>query len=149
MFIEEQGALLSAITDRLEVVAPPGWNRLDLKYMTIGDNDFGGSSAVVFNKREQVIGIWKPPSDVDDMFAQLRAGMARPERGAWIKAEYFLYYPDYYSIEYFRDIPSSNFHSEHLPSPSDCARELELFPRAAEHIPSWMQELLEKARDVG
>lgn len=142
MSLDEQADLLAAVTDRLEVVAPPGWNRMNIQYVAIGDNDWGGSSAVVFSKAERVISIWKPPTDIDALFSALREGMARPGRGTWLKLEYTLHYPDYYSVEYARNIELSEFYSDNLPSAEDCMRELQRFPRNSENIPKWMIETI-------
>ncbi|MFC6011315.1 hypothetical protein [Nocardia lasii] len=142
MFIEEQAEVLAEITDRLEITAPPGWNRIILQYVAIGDNNWGGASAVVFNKQDQMIQIWKPPIDVDEMFAKLRAGMSRPGRGSWMKVDYVLYYPDYYSVDYANTIDLSEFYTDNLPTPADCIREMALFPRTEGNIPHWMHELL-------
>ncbi|MFE6920292.1 hypothetical protein ACFVAV_04515 [Nocardia sp. NPDC057663] len=138
--IEEHTEILSRITTRMQAVAPAGWNRIDIVYGAIGDNDFGGCSALVFNSRGGVIFLgWLPPEDVTADFAALRAAMAAPVRGAWLQAKYFLKYPDSYSIEYFRNPRAP----KRLPSALDCVRELELFPRSADNVPDWMQQIID------
>ncbi|MEO6089687.1 MAG: hypothetical protein ABIQ18_41930 [Umezawaea sp.] len=133
---EAQSEILSAITERLLFELPAGWNHLQLDYAAVGD--YVVSVGLVRMENGAMFG-WTPPEDVTENFEVLRSGMARPGRGAWLHATYWLDYPDSYSVDYDR-VHLPRF--EVPPSGENVARELELFPRGDEFVPDWMREKL-------
>jgi hypothetical protein len=129
----QQNELLERITRRLMLDLPAGWNHLQISHKALGDHvEVGGllrmSNGAMFG--------WDLPDEVPGLFARLRSGLARPGRGTWLLATYWLDYPDMYSIEYNRqDEPRFRI----PPPPHAHARELAAFPRTEEHIPGWLR----------
>ncbi|MEJ2856846.1 MULTISPECIES: hypothetical protein [unclassified Saccharothrix] len=132
--VEAQGEVLAAITERLVFELPAGWNHLQLLYAAVGD--YTAFSGLLRMENGGLYG-WVPPEDdVQELFARLRAGMARPDRGTWFQATFRLDYPDNYSVDFNRtDLPDF----VNPPTAEAYARELELFPRAPEHTPDWLR----------
>ncbi|MFE3956881.1 hypothetical protein ACFXPS_22165 [Nocardia sp. NPDC059091] len=134
--MEAQTELLTQITAQIQLALPAGWSRLQAGYDAVGD--YTACSALVWMQNGALFGTALPDSVVQG-FANLRAGMARPETGTWLHATYWLNDPDRFSIEYDRQgIPQFEVPA----TAKDCARELELYPRSDENIPGWMRELL-------
>ncbi|WP_158847774.1 hypothetical protein [Saccharothrix deserti] len=129
----QQDELLQQITQRLVLDLPAGWNHLQIEHKALGDHVEAGGLLRMANGG--MFG-WDLPDEVVDLFSRLRAGMARPERGTWLLATYWLDYPDSYSIEYNRQ-DEPRFRTP--PPPQAHARELEIFPRTDEHVPDWLR----------
>lgn len=130
---EGQSEILSEIVERLVFELPPGWKRVHVDYAAVGEHVVCVGLLFMVN---DAMSSWAVPEDVKEKFARLRAGMARPGRGAWLHALLRLDYPDRYSIEYDRDaLPRFKV----PPPPEEIARELRTSPRGEEHIPDWMR----------
>ncbi|NGY65456.1 hypothetical protein G7043_41845 [Lentzea sp. NEAU-D13] len=128
----QQDELLQLITGRLVLALPAGWKHLQVDYKAIGDHVEAGG---LLRMTDGGMWGWDLPDEVPGLFARLRAGMARPERGTWLHATYWLDYPDNYAIEYNRQDQPRFLNP---PPPPAHARELELFPRTDEHVPDWL-----------
>ncbi|MFE3545210.1 hypothetical protein ACFXK0_19800 [Nocardia sp. NPDC059177] len=134
---EVQSRILELIATRLLVVAPYGWQRLELRYTKIGDNDFDGCDVRVHFIRPSIPIPWKAPPEVADLFEDLKALMAHPHRGTWLEVEYTQDFPSNHSIKYLRG-------AEELEGVAgvDIRRELEIYPRSSEFVPDWMANLV-------
>ncbi|WP_043659115.1 hypothetical protein [Nocardia thailandica] len=133
---EVQARILELIATRLLVVAPYGWQRLELRYTKIGENDFEGCDVWVHLVSGSLPIPWKATDEVADLFDDLKHYMAHPQRGTWLEVEYTQHFPNQHSIRYLRG-------AEELEgvAAEDIVRELEIYPRSDEFVPEWMTKL--------
>ncbi|ADH66893.1 hypothetical protein [Nocardiopsis dassonvillei] len=77
-----------------------------------------------------------------DLVRNLRAGMYRPDRGAW------------FGLRYTVDLDGSRVEADHDSEPAfdmapldfDYALDQAYYPRSGEHVPAWLAERLAAAR---
>ncbi|MFB7876809.1 hypothetical protein ACFC06_16260 [Nocardia sp. NPDC056064] len=134
---EVERRILELIATRLLIVAPYGWQRLELRYTKIGDNDFGGCDGWVHTINASLPIPWKTPAEVSDLFEDLKYHMAHPQRGTWLEVEYNQTFPSQHSIKYLRG-------AEELEGVEgvDIRRELDVYPRSDEFVPDWMRKFV-------
>jgi hypothetical protein len=130
--------LIRALCDAAETAAPPGWRKIVVKVwgsvlayqveMTVTLAD--GTSPPV------------PPPAVTGLLTELRAQMYVPGRGTWFSARFELR---------AGEPPEAGFNLDQDPAwwpelpPVVFSRDLEAFPRTADHIPGWLRTALDAA----
>ncbi|MFD4433831.1 hypothetical protein [Nocardia sp. NPDC058497] len=132
---EVQSRILDLIASRLLIVAPYGWQRLELRYTKIGDNDFDGCDVWVHFIDASLPIPWKAPTEVADLFEDLKHYMAHPQRGTWLEVEFTHSFPNRHSSKYLRGADEL----EGVEA-TDIRRELEIYPRSAQFVPDWMSK---------
>lgn len=137
----EQEEVLQRITNIVLASPPPGWQRIIIEYMGLGNHVEGGGAAVLQDGSHQQ---WEVPPEVWQLFIELRAGMHQENYGTWLSCRFQLTQPNTYTI---------NFNREQEPAwleprtASDYEDEYRFFPRSEEHMPTWFREKLDSARN--
>ncbi|WP_020669099.1 TNT domain-containing protein [Amycolatopsis nigrescens] len=134
----EQGVLLSRIGKLAREYAPEGGRRIEIDFQQLGEL-VELEARTVDDSTER---LFATPPELLDLLTELRTGMYRPGRGAWLRARYTL---NLESIEHAGATFDFDFALDDEPRwhhpPDDAstafADELATFPRAAEHIPDW------------
>ncbi|WP_199433276.1 hypothetical protein [Qaidamihabitans albus] len=130
--------LTQDVCDALAAAAPRGWRRVRLRVW----------GSVVTYQLEATVAMADGSSPVLELppltgtLAELRARMYRPGRGTWFSARFELR---------SGEPPEADFDYDGDPQwwpevpPSLFARDLEIFPRADEHVPAWLRARLDEA----
>jgi hypothetical protein len=122
--------------DALVAAAPPGWSEIVLTVSaTVLAYDFAATVRLADGRNGDI----ELPDAVKRGFQDLRELMYDPERGTWFSARLTLRAgaaPEY-SFNYDDD-------PKWWPplAPTAFCRDLAAFPRADEHIPAWLREVL-------
>ncbi len=114
--------------------AGPQWRRVRAEYRSVGRHievDY-----LVTGADDQPRAL-RPPAEVVDGLARMRAGMYRPGRGTWIGAVYEVEASGEYTCEFEPDLEPA---WRRVPPPIGFADELRTFPREDESIPDWFRE---------
>ncbi|MFD0691555.1 hypothetical protein [Actinomadura fibrosa] len=129
----EQNRVLEAITLLLTHTLPPGWEQADVQYAAVGSHTETRMQVKFLS--QQFPSLVEPPAAVDELFAELRAGMYRPGTGTWFTAVFHLDFPFSYGMKYdYEALPRLG-----TPPPAEALdEERRLFPRDAEHTPEWL-----------
>ncbi len=130
----EQEQLIQQIGRLILRALPPGWQEARVEYRAVGTHAELISQLVAPNGTVVPL---TAPSELGQMFGQLRHGMFDQQRGTWISALYRLQRPSSYSVD---------FNGDHEPAwqtaPPDSAytEELQRYPRPTERVPKWLAE---------
>jgi hypothetical protein len=131
----EQDTLVKQIGLALLRAAPRDWKRIAVNYRTVGRyHELDGEITLADGSTTE----WVATHDIATLFARLRSGMYREQRGTWFNARYTLDAPASYNLEYDREEPEWNL----LPPPQAYADELRMFPRSDENVPEWLMRRL-------
>jgi len=131
----EQDTLVKQIGLALLRAAPRDWKRIVVHYRTVGRyHELDGEITLADGSVTE----WVATHDIATLFARLRSGMYREQRGTWFNAHYTLEAPASYNLEYDREEPEWKL----LPPPQAYADELRMFPRSEENVPEWLMRRL-------
>lgn len=131
----EQDTLVKQIGLAMLRTAPRDWKSISASYRTVGRyHELDGEITLAGGERLD----WVATHDIANLFARLRSGMYREQRGTWFNARYQLDAPASYNLEYDRDEPQWNM----LPPTQAYSDELRMFPRTDENIPEWLMRRL-------
>lgn len=122
---------------------PPGWHEATVEYRAVGDHRETAGRLIAPNGTAIPLGV---PTEADELFARLRAGMHNPERGTWVSALYRLQRPGSYTVDFNGDY-RPNWQTD--PPPQDYAEELRRFPRPAAAVPDWFNASPEQPANGG
>lgn len=111
---------------------PPGWQESTTEYRAVGDHVETVSRLIAPNGSAIPLAA---PAGVAELFARLRSGMYRSDRGTWVSAVYRLQRPGSFAVDFNGD----NEPSWQTPPPASAyAQELRAHPRPAEATPQWL-----------
>lgn len=140
--LEAQSDLKRKIADLLVMRAPADRDQIRVMYRATGNHE---------NMVGHILGIdgqlreWEPPHELSEYYRQLRAGMYKESVGTWSAASTVVGYPIKISINYlYKEDPRWR----QPPPRTAVLDELEMFPRAPEHVPDWMKTVLPHAERV-
>lgn len=137
----EQHELLAEIARRLLAVMPAEFGTAELDAFVLAGAsgyqlrvDAGDPAAM----RRVTI-----PSGLDAVLRELRAGMYDPRRGSWYSLIFELSGDGAFAVQYNYDRrPSDTILDEEF------ARDLTTFPRAEEHLPDWLKQVMATSANV-
>lgn len=139
---EEQRDLARRIADLLASRAPADRDQIRAFYRAAGDHEelIGHILSIDGQLRE-----WEAPRELLDHYRQLRSGMYKDGIGTWTAASTVVEWPLRTSVNYlFSEDPQWR----QPPPRTAVLNELEMFPRAPEHVPDWMKTVLPNAERV-
>src|ERR1044072_3776202 len=122
--------------------APDDWEQLTVDYRAVVRYSESTGKVVYTDGGSEP---WTMPSDLQGLFARLRAGMYREGRGTWFNARYRLDHPSSYNLEYDREEPNWDL----PPPPQAYPDDMRLFPRSDDNVPSWLGRRLSAAPPPG
>ncbi len=130
---DEQHRLLGEATRTMLELAPTGWHRIILDYMTLGRRINVGSSAMVGDG--SVVRL-APPRTLAPLFAQLRSGMYAQNTGTWFSFRLIIDPPRTFAVKYnWNDLPPFPA----VPDREHFEIDQERFPRSPENMPDWFR----------
>ncbi|WP_051386170.1 hypothetical protein [Actinokineospora inagensis] len=129
----ELDRLTKAVGRAMVRATNPGWRRLRAEYRSVGRHVEVDVVVTGPDGTEHPI---RPPAEVVDGLARLRAGMYRPGRGTWIGASYEIEPPGTFTCEFEPDLEPA---WRRVPPPIGFVDELRNFPRSEEFIPDWFR----------
>ncbi|MFC7340096.1 hypothetical protein [Saccharopolyspora griseoalba] len=112
---------------------PPGWHEATVEYRAVGAHRETVGQLIAPNGTAIPLA---PPAETDQLFARLREGMHKPDRGTWVSALYRLQRPGSYTVDFNGDY-RPNWRTP--PPPEACAEELRRFPRPDSLVPDWFR----------
>ncbi|GLW91435.1 hypothetical protein [Actinokineospora globicatena] len=130
---EELDRMTKAVGRAMVRVAGQGWTRLRAEYRSVGRHV---EVDVLVTGPDGVARPVRPPTEVVDGLARLRAGMYRPGRGTWIGGVYEIEPPGTFTCEFDPDVEPT---WRRVPPPIGFVDELRAFPRSEEFIPDWFR----------
>jgi hypothetical protein len=125
----DQRTLLTHIGRLVRGHAPEGWKRIDVTFRQAGTH-----SELEPRIDDEVM---KPPAELGELFAALRAGMYEPGRGTWLHAHFTLTAAGEFDFEFELDT-EPQWYAEL--NPDALTGELTAFPRKGTHIPEWWRD---------
>ncbi|WP_019854490.1 hypothetical protein [Actinopolyspora mortivallis] len=131
---QAQQEMIQRIGRTLVQALPPGWSQVSVRYRSVGAHRELDAELTAPNGTEIPLA---PPAELGELFARLRHGMYRENRGTWTSATYRLSRPASYSVDFDGEHePAWENHPPH----AEFAAELRLYPRAVHNIPGWLAE---------
>jgi hypothetical protein len=128
---EQEDQLIQQIGARVLQRAPQGWRRIDVKVTMATMVEDIALTVIMEDGSSPPAG---QPPDIKAELLTLRHGMYQPGRGTWLSLRLILDPPGSYVVHY-------NFDYDPLWDPPVppvvYQRDLEAFPRDAEHLPAW------------
>jgi hypothetical protein len=112
---------------------PPGWHEATVEYRAVGEHRETAGQLIAPNGTAIPLAA---PAETDQLFARLREGMYKPERGTWVSALYRLQRPGSYTVDFNGD-HRPNWRT--APPPQAYAEELRRFPRPESMVPGWFR----------
>jgi nicrotizing toxin Mtb-like protein len=140
--LEGQRDLNRMIADLLVARAPAERDQIRAVYRAAGNHEeVVGSIVGIDGQLRQ----WEAPPEVAELYRRLRAGMFTDGVGTWSAVSTVVEWPIRTSTKYlYREDP----HWRQPPPRTAVLDELELFPRAPEHVADWMRTVLPNAERV-
>lgn len=141
MSTEEKNEILTKI-GRIFLECPDEeWTKLTFYWD--GLRAYSTSGLYLHKEGKEPVLIRHPPEISRDI-RRLRAGRYQKGRGAWFSMRYTITPPTHYDVTFSYDNPPDFL----IPAdPHAYVNDLEYFPRDPEHIPTWLQEKIDEARD--
>lgn len=137
----EQNDLLAEIARLLSTVVPQSFQLAELNGFVLAGTS--GYQLLVDKGDPEKMRRVQVPFGLDEVMRELRRGMYDPERGSWYSLVFELSGDGKYSVRYnFDRRPSKSILDDEF------SRDLSNFPRAEEHIPDWLKELMSTASNV-
>ncbi|WP_092782395.1 hypothetical protein [Actinokineospora terrae] len=129
----ELDRMTKAVGREMVRAAGQGWTRVRAEYRSVGRHV---EADLLVTGPDGVARPVRPPAEVVDGLARLRAGMYRPGRGTWIGAVYEIEPPGTFACEFDPDVEPT---WRRVPPPVGFVDELRSFPRSEEFIPDWFR----------
>ncbi|WP_434445428.1 hypothetical protein [Lentzea sp. E54] len=133
---------IAEICTLLEAGAPVGWNRVTLDvWANVLSYELAASAQDAQGRFAGEVRL----AEVTDQLQELREEMYEEDRGTWLSARFVLHRGAEPEVTFnFDENPrwSPQLH------PMMFVRDLEAFPRAAEHVPDWLRETVERALEL-
>lgn len=133
---------IAEICTLLEAGAPVGWSRVTLD---VWANVLAYELAAAAKTAEGRFAGEVRLADMTERLQELREQMYEEDRGAWLSARFVLH----------REAePEVTFNYDENPQwspdlhPMMFVRDLEAFPRADEHVPDWLREMVERGLEL-
>lgn len=137
---EESDTLVEFGRDLL-AAAPKEWTKIYYHFHGIAPYSTYGVFLKTIDGSEERFMI---PGSTTLIVDRLRAGMYKEGRGTWFSMHYTITPPTHYDVTFNYDNPPDFL----IPAdPNDFLIDLRYFPRNPEHIPTWLQEKLDEARN--
>lgn len=133
--------IVSAIAAQVSDAAPDQWAEITL---TVQASVLVYQFGITARSTDRRLIAIDPPSGLQDDVSALRGVMYEQGRGTWFSARISLCRGE-------NPVASFNFDADpawwpHVP-PTVFSRDLEVFPRSPEHVPSWLREVLDEAAE--
>lgn len=126
----------------LEAGAPAGWNRVTLDvWANVHAYELAASAKNAEGRFAGEVRL----ADMVERLQDLREQMYREDRGAWLSARFVLHRGAEPEVTFnYDENPrwSPDLH------PMMFVRDLEAFPRADEHVPDWLREMVERGEEL-
>ncbi|PXY19459.1 hypothetical protein [Prauserella muralis] len=137
---EQRRALRDRAGLALIDAAPQGWLRIDFRCRAVVEVHDATLSVLLNDGSYPAVPV---PQEAVDALLRLRSAMYEPGEGTWFSARYLIDPPGRLHANYNLDF---NPRWEPGIAPEGWVRDLEAFPRDAEHIPGWLRAELARAR---